>query len=104
MLKYADVSAAIKEPKSVRMEQRVKPHMKSTIQNAAALLGIDESTFVANAAYTEARQVIGNYEAMTLSAEDRDVFFAAMESPPEPSEAMMRSIANHRRLIARDAG
>ena len=46
MLNFHDSAAAIEEPKTARMEQRTKPHVKQQIQWAAALLGVDETTFV----------------------------------------------------------
>jgi len=45
MLRFQDSTAAIDEPKTARMEQRTKPSVKAQIQQAAALLGIDETTF-----------------------------------------------------------
>ena len=45
MLNFHDPAAAIDEPKTARMEQRTKPHVKAQIQQAAVLLGVDETTF-----------------------------------------------------------
>ena len=50
MLSFHDSAATIDEPKTARMEQRTKPRVKAQIQQAAALLGIDETTFVISAA------------------------------------------------------
>ena len=43
MLAFTDTSAKIDEPKTARMEQRTKPHVKAEIQRAAVLLGMDET-------------------------------------------------------------
>ena len=39
MLNFHNNADAIDEPKTARMEQRTKPHVKAQIQRAAALLG-----------------------------------------------------------------
>ena len=40
MLRFEDSAAVIDEPKTARMEQRTKAHVKERIQYAAALLGV----------------------------------------------------------------
>ena len=49
MLDHNDATAGVNEPKTARMEQRTKPRVKAQIQLAAALLGVDETTFVTSA-------------------------------------------------------
>ena len=73
MLNFHDPAAAIDEPKTARMEQRTKPHVKAQIQQAAVLLGVDETTFVTSAALEQARLTIADHERTLLSAEDRDL-------------------------------
>ena len=101
MLKYDDISSEIDEPKSARMEQRIKPHMKATIQDAALLLGIDDSTFVANAAYERAQQVLEKHHSIKLSRRDTEALLAALDSPGEPTEAMREAFRIHGELIVR---
>lgn len=94
MLRFQDSTAAIDEPKTARMEQRTKPSVKAQIQQAAALLGIDETTFVTSAA--QARRTVADHERTRLSAEDREVILAALESPAEPTTALRQALALHR--------
>ena len=61
MLNFHDHAAAIDEPKTARMEQRTKPHVKAQIRQAAALLGVDETTFVTSAALERARSTIAEH-------------------------------------------
>ena len=103
MLSHNDATKHIKEPRSARMEQRTKPHVKETIQRAATLLGVDETAFVTNSAYERARAAIEDHERTLLAGEDRAVFFAALGSPAEPTQALREAVATHRRLI-RDGG
>ncbi len=55
MRSFKDAKEALAEPKSARMEQRTKPHVKATIEQAAALMGVDATSFVTNAAYERAQ-------------------------------------------------
>ena len=100
MLSFHDSAAAIKEPKTARMEQRTKPHVKAQIQQAAALLGIDETTFVTSAAFDRARTTIADHERTLLTAEDRDVLLAALDAPAEPTDALREAMALHRARVA----
>ena len=102
MLSYEDATKDIDEPCTARMEQCTKPHVKTVIQRAAALLGVDETSFVTSSAYERARATIADHERTVLSDEDRAVFFAAMENPAEPMPALREAVVMHRRLI-RDA-
>jgi uncharacterized protein (DUF1778 family) len=81
------------------MEQRTKPHVKATIQRAAALSGLDETTFVTSAAYDRARQIIESHERTVLSAADAQVFFEALENPKPPNEALKELFVRHKRLV-----
>ena len=99
MLSHSDSTSRIEQPRSARMEQRTKPHVKDTIQRAAALLGVDETAFVTNSAYERARTVIDDHERTLVAGEDRAVFLAALESPAEPTAALRQAVATHRRMI-----
>lgn len=99
MLPFKDMAAAIDEPKSARMEQRTKAHVKSTIQHAAALLGVDETTFVTSVAYDRARATIDAHERTVVTGEDREVFLAALERPAEPTSELKEAVSLYRRMV-----
>ena len=102
MLNFHDHAAAIDEPKTARMEQRTKPHVKAQIQQAAALLGVDETTFVTSAALEQARSTIADHERTLLRADDRAVVLAALDAPQEPTEALREAMALHETRVTRD--
>ena len=99
MLSFHDSAAVIDEPKTARMEQRTKPSVKAQIQQAVALLGIDETTFVISAALERARSIIADHERTILSAEDRNVILAALDTPPEPTDALRQAMALHKAVV-----
>ena len=102
MLSFHDHAAAIDEPKTARMEQRTKPRVKAQIQQAAALLGIDETTFVISAALKQARITIADHERTVLSAEDRDALLAALDTPAEPTDALRQAMDLHESGVIHD--
>jgi len=87
------------EPSSARMNFRTKPRIKSAIQRAAALQGVDDSVFTLNAAYRAALETIAVHERTFLSAEDHDRFFTTLDTPPEPTEALRTAFARHRKTV-----
>ena len=103
MLSFHDSAAAIDEPKTARLEQRTKPSVKAQIQQAAALLGTDETSFVISAALEQAKRTIAEHERTILSAEDRKALLAAFDSPAEPTMALRDAMDLHR-AVATDGG
>lgn len=99
MLPFTDKTETIAEPKTARMEQRTKPHVKAEIQAAAALLGVDETAFVTSAAYARARAVVEDHERTTLTAEDRDAVLSALDAPSEPTDALREVFDLHRQTV-----
>ena len=100
MLNFNDRAAAIDEPKTARMEQRTKPHVKAQIQRAAALLGVDETTFVTSVALERAQATIVDHERTILSAKDRDLILAALDTPAVPTDALREAMAMHGARVA----
>ena len=99
MLSFHDSAAAIDEPKTARMEQRTRPSVKAQIQQTAALLGIDETTFVISAALEQARRSMAEHERTIPLAEDRKVILAAFDCPAEPSDALREAMALHKAVV-----
>jgi uncharacterized protein (DUF1778 family) len=99
MVSFKNLTEAINEPKTARLEQRTKPHVKATIQRAADLMGIDETAFVTSAAYERALAAIAAHESTVLTEEDRKIFVAALEDPAPPTAALKKLFARHENLV-----
>lgn len=99
MLSFTDATEAINEPRTARMEQRTKPHVKREIQQAAALLGVDETAFITSAAYAQAHAVLKDHERTGLTAEDREALLAALDAPPEPTQALREAFDLHGTVV-----
>ena len=96
MLDHNDTTAGVNEPKTARMEQRTKPRVKAQIQFAAALLGVDETTFVTCAAYDRARAAIADHQRTLLYDRDRKALLAALDARAEPTAILREAMALHR--------
>lgn len=103
MLLFKDQIGDINQPKDARMEFRTTRRVKKTIQAAAALVGVDDSTFTMNAAYRAALDAIDTHERTTLSPEEREAFFSALDNPAAPTDALREAFAAHDRLIKNDS-
>ena len=87
------------ERNSERMNFRTKPGIKRAIQRAAALSGMDDSTFTMNAAYQAAVATIDSHERTRLHPEDVAAFFDALDNPPPPTAELLAAAARHRELF-----
>lgn len=99
MLAYHDDIAAIDERSTERMSFRTKRRIKETIQKAAALSGVDDSSFTMNAAYKAAMETISAHEHTMLAPIDHQAFFAALDREPAPTERLRAAFARHKQTI-----
>lgn len=84
------------EERTERMELRVRPSAKQTIQRAMALSGLSAAELACQAA----RQVIAEHERTLLSGADRDAFLDLIANPPPANERLKRAFDRHRRATA----
>jgi len=84
---------------TARFNVRTRPHVKALIQHAAALTGVDDTTFIMNAAYDAAVESIERYERIVLSNADAIAVLAAIENPPPPTEVMREAMRDYRKLV-----
>lgn len=87
------------ERSSERMNFRTKPRIKRVIQQAAALAGMDDSTFTLNAAYRAALDTIAAHERTALTPADHAAFFTALDNPPAPTPRLLAAVERHKRTI-----
>ncbi|MDZ7852771.1 MAG: DUF1778 domain-containing protein [Halomonas sp.] len=83
-----DMPDTVNEKATTRMYFRAKPSIKATIQQAAALSGVDASTFAMSAAYHSAMQTLAAHQRTTLEAVDHEAFFSALDNAPAPTEKL----------------
>jgi uncharacterized protein (DUF1778 family) len=82
-------ATTVSAPESARINLRTSPEAKALIERAAAIMGSTVSSFMLQNAYEAARRLVAEQEVITLSDRDRDAFLAALENPPEPTQALI---------------
>ncbi len=100
MRAFQDTTKDTGERASERMNFRTKPHIKRTIQQAAALCGVDDSVFTMNAAYTSALAMIETHGRTMLDSVDHAAFFAALDNPPAPGSKLRDALERHRSRVS----
>ena len=97
---FHDSTRQIDERNEARMNFRTKPRIKTAIQQAAALAGVDDSVFTMNAAYQAALATIAAHERTVLQPIDHAAFFAALDVPPAPTAELKAAFRRHRETVA----
>lgn len=100
MRAFDDSAKSVDERASERMNFRIKPHIKSAIQQAAALSGVDDSVFTMNAAYSSALRTIAAHERTVLAPVDHSAFFSALDNSPPPTARLRDAFARHRSRVS----
>ncbi|MBI3258294.1 MAG: DUF1778 domain-containing protein [Ignavibacteriae bacterium] len=83
--------------KDTRIEFRSSPQEKDLVALAAQLAGINVSAFLREAALQAANEIIRQHEQLKLSKSDQDLFLKALDSPPEPSPRLKKSMKKYRK-------
>ena len=66
---------------------------KALIERAAAIMGSTVSSFMLQNAYEAASRVVANNDTLMLSQEAFEAFIAACDKPAEPTEALIKLMA-----------
>ena len=74
--------------KPARMEFKTSFDAKELLNRAAALDGMDLTSFVLGPAIEKARQVIADHALITLSASGQATLAQLLANPPKPTAAM----------------
>jgi uncharacterized protein (DUF1778 family) len=74
--------------RSERIELRTKPEVKSVIEQAARLRHTTLSAYLLESALQKAQDDLRKAETLVLNANDRDLFFSLISSPPAPNAAL----------------
>lgn len=83
---------------SGRLEARITLDLKSQLERAAALKGLNLSSFVVRSMEKISAEVIAEHEHRRLSREGQEAFFEALMNPPEPNEKMLAAARRYNEL------
>ena len=82
-----------------RITARVSEQIKQILTVAADLTGATLNQFLVQAALEKAEHIIEKNKLIQLSKNDAEVFFGALENPPEPNAKLMNAVKNYRNYI-----
>lgn len=82
-----------------RMNFRDKPQIKATIQRAALLAGIHDSTLTINTAYQSALATNAAHGRTLLAPVDQEAFFATLEQPTAPTDRLKEALAHYSETV-----
>lgn len=81
-----------------RVEIRMTPAQKRTLERAAKLRGSSVTDFILNLVQPAAKAAIQESEILELRNEDRRVFVEALLNPPKPNKALRSAVARHKQM------
>lgn len=99
MIQMHDCTAAVLERKTQRKELRLKPTVEETIRRVAQHVGMDESTFIASAAYRTAKEIEASQFVTMLPQEQFDMFAAAVDAPAKENEALTKLLLRSQSVL-----
>jgi uncharacterized protein (DUF1778 family) len=82
----------VSEDSRTRITARVSENVRSTLEQAAELLGSTVNQFVVQSAYQEAQRVIERESIIRLSQEDARKVFSLLEHPPKPNKKLKDAV------------
>jgi uncharacterized protein (DUF1778 family) len=74
--------------KDARMELKTTSDAKDLLAQAAALNGMDLTSFVLGPAIEKARAVLSSHATISLSKKGQEALAGLLENPPAPTTAM----------------
>ena len=85
--------------KNERITARVTEQVKDTLSTAAEIMGATLNQFLIQAALEKAENIIEKDKVIHLSNKDAQVFFNALDTPPEPNKKLKNAFKNYKKKI-----
>jgi uncharacterized protein (DUF1778 family) len=88
---HYDMERVLDEPRK-RITARVSENVRTTLEQAAELLGATVNQFVVQTAYQEAQRVLERESVIRLSQRDARKVLALLDSPPNANKALKDAV------------
>ena len=83
--------------KTERITARIPAEIRAQLIEAAAFSGSSLNQFLVQAAIEKAQTVIEKERNIKLSYKDAEVFFEALENPPEPNKKLKDAVRKYKK-------
>jgi len=78
-----------------RISLKIPADNNRQIVKAAAMAGVSIDTFIVSSARERTRQILVQYEALTLTAQDWEKFVDVLDNPPPPNGRLKAAMHKH---------
>ena len=83
-----------------RFDARLPKEQKELFEYAASLGGYRSLTdFVIQTLQSRASEIVEEHNQILASKKDQEVFFNALQNPPEPNEALKEALKEYKKLF-----
>lgn len=79
--------------RQARMELKTTPDMKELLSQAAALDGLDLTSFVLGPAIEKARRVLSEHASISLTRQGQAALARVLQTAPQPTQALQDLMA-----------
>lgn len=90
-----DMEQIFEQPRK-RITARVSASVRTTLEQAAELLGATVNQFVVQTAYLEAQRILERESVIRLSQKDARKVLLLLDSPPRPGKALKDAVKAYR--------
>jgi uncharacterized protein (DUF1778 family) len=90
--------------KSERLEVRVSPEEKETLETAAAISGLSISAYLRSRLLEQAQAEILAQQNLVLSRQDWALFSDSLDNPPPANAALQQALTEYRQIAHRGDG
>ncbi len=85
--------------KGGRLEARISSQQKRLFKRAAELQGSTLTDFIVSTLQAAATKVVQDYEVMTLTGKDREIFVSALLEPAIPRGRLKKAVSRYKKLM-----
>jgi uncharacterized protein (DUF1778 family) len=78
-----------------RIDLRTTSRIKDALSRAAEVIGLSVSSFLIEAAYEKAQNILKEQEMIKLSNEERDKFLILLEQKPQPTATLKMAMKKY---------
>ena len=80
-----------------RFQTRMPYHVHNKLVQASELLGATLNQFIIQSALEKAQSILEQERVLNLTQKDAEIFFEAIENPPQPNEELVKAAIAYKR-------
>lgn len=87
------------QSRSERLEARITRKQKELFRQAAAIQGRTVTDFIIQAASETAVRIVKDFEVITLTRRDQELFAKALLKPGKPNKKLREAAAEYKKMV-----